>query len=59
MYSYAILNHLKFLNIIIFYFLDLYAKYNCTYCQEDITGLRVKCVECQYFDLCLQVDIKI
>ncbi|KAK0182525.1 hypothetical protein PV327_000658 [Microctonus hyperodae] len=33
---------------------DLYAKYNCTYCQEDITGLRVKCVECQYFDLCLQ-----
>ncbi|XP_043271505.1 transcriptional adapter 2B [Venturia canescens] len=33
---------------------DLYAKYNCTYCQEDITGLRVKCVECQDFDLCLQ-----
>ncbi|XP_057338185.1 transcriptional adapter 2-beta isoform X1 [Microplitis mediator] len=33
---------------------DLYAKYTCTYCQEDITGLRVKCVECQYFDLCLQ-----
>uniref|UniRef100_A0A0C9RCQ9 Transcriptional adapter n=2 Tax=Fopius arisanus TaxID=64838 RepID=A0A0C9RCQ9_9HYME len=33
---------------------ELYAKYNCTYCQEDITGLRVKCVECQEFDLCLQ-----
>ncbi|XP_035743087.1 transcriptional adapter 2B-like isoform X12 [Vespa mandarinia] len=33
---------------------DLYAKYNCTYCQEDITGLRVKCVECPDFDLCLQ-----
>ena len=35
---------------------DLYAKYNCTYCQEDITGLRIKCVECQDFDLCLQVS---
>ncbi|XP_015123502.1 transcriptional adapter 2B isoform X1 [Diachasma alloeum] len=34
--------------------LELYAKYNCTYCQEDIAGLRVKCVECQEFDLCLQ-----
>ncbi|XP_033217599.1 transcriptional adapter 2B isoform X1 [Belonocnema kinseyi] len=33
---------------------DLYAKYNCTYCQEDITGLRVKCAECTDFDLCLQ-----
>ncbi|XP_076233973.1 transcriptional adapter 2B isoform X1 [Calliopsis andreniformis] len=33
---------------------DLYAKYNCTYCQEDITGLRVRCVECPDFDLCLQ-----
>lgn len=37
-------------------FIDLYAKYNCTYCQEDITGLRVKCVECPDFDLCLQVS---
>lgn len=35
---------------------DLYAKYNCTYCQEDITGLRVRCVECPDFDLCLQVS---
>ncbi|XP_024880199.1 transcriptional adapter 2B isoform X1 [Temnothorax curvispinosus] len=33
---------------------DLYAKYNCTYCQEDIAGLRVKCIECSEFDLCLQ-----
>ncbi|KAL7301548.1 hypothetical protein TKK_0005980 [Trichogramma kaykai] len=33
---------------------DLYAKYSCTYCQEDISGLRVKCVECPDFDLCLQ-----
>ncbi|KAK9310035.1 hypothetical protein QLX08_000510 [Tetragonisca angustula] len=33
---------------------DLYAKYNCTYCQEDISGLRVRCVECPDFDLCLQ-----
>lgn len=36
-------------------FSDLYAKYNCTYCQEDIAGLRVKCIECPEFDLCLQV----
>lgn len=33
---------------------DLFAKYNCTYCQEDITGLRIKCAECTDFDLCLQ-----
>lgn len=33
---------------------DLFAKYNCTYCQEDITGLRIKCAECPDFDLCLQ-----
>ncbi|XP_020282647.1 transcriptional adapter 2B isoform X1 [Pseudomyrmex gracilis] len=33
---------------------DLYAKYNCTYCQEDIVGLRVKCIVCPEFDLCLQ-----
>jgi len=37
------------------YFSDLFAKYNCTYCQEDITGLRIKCAECADFDLCLQV----
>ncbi|KAG5312673.1 TAD2B protein, partial [Acromyrmex insinuator] len=33
---------------------DLYAQYSCTYCQEDIAGLRVKCIECLEFDLCLQ-----
>ncbi|XP_076359159.1 transcriptional adapter 2-beta-like isoform X1 [Tachypleus tridentatus] len=32
----------------------LIAKYHCNYCQEDITGLRVKCAECPDFDLCLQ-----
>ena len=37
------------------YFSDLFAKYNCTYCQEDITGLRIKCAVCTDFDLCLQV----
>jgi transcriptional adapter 2-beta len=37
------------------YVSDLFAKYNCTYCQEDITGLRIKCAECTDFDLCLQV----
>ncbi|KAK8768698.1 hypothetical protein V5799_014837 [Amblyomma americanum] len=30
------------------------AKYHCNYCQEDITGVRVKCAECPDFDLCLQ-----
>ncbi|KAJ0173642.1 hypothetical protein K1T71_010791 [Dendrolimus kikuchii] len=33
---------------------DLYAKYNCTYCQEEINGVRVKCAECVDFDICLQ-----
>ncbi|CAB3245859.1 unnamed protein product [Arctia plantaginis] len=33
---------------------NLYAKYNCTYCQEEITGIRVKCAECIDFDICLQ-----
>nr|XP_012231513.1 PREDICTED: transcriptional adapter 2B isoform X1 [Linepithema humile]XP_012231514.1 PREDICTED: transcriptional adapter 2B isoform X1 [Linepithema humile] len=33
---------------------DLYAMYSCTYCQEDIPNLRVKCIECPEFDLCLQ-----
>uniref|UniRef100_A0A2A4JG19 Transcriptional adapter n=1 Tax=Heliothis virescens TaxID=7102 RepID=A0A2A4JG19_HELVI len=35
-------------------FSDLYAKYNCTYCQEEISGVRVKCAECIDFDICLQ-----
>ncbi|CAG4953729.1 unnamed protein product [Parnassius apollo] len=33
---------------------DLYAKYNCTYCQEEINGVRVRCAECIDFDICLQ-----
>lgn len=33
---------------------DLFTKYICTYCQDDITGLRVKCIECTDFELCLQ-----
>jgi len=32
---------------------ELYQKYNCNYCQEDIDGLRIKCAECLDFDLCL------
>ncbi|XP_037963208.2 transcriptional adapter 2B isoform X2 [Plutella xylostella] len=35
-------------------FSDLYAKYNCTYCQEEINGIRVRCAECTDFDICLQ-----
>ncbi|CAH0728334.1 unnamed protein product, partial [Brenthis ino] len=35
-------------------FSDLYAKYNCTYCQEEINGVRVRCSECKDFDICLQ-----
>lgn len=30
------------------------ARYHCNYCQEDIGGVRVKCAECQDFDLCVQ-----
>lgn len=37
-------------------FSDLYAKYNCTYCQEEINGVRVRCAECKDFDICLQVN---
>ncbi|CAH1399415.1 unnamed protein product [Nezara viridula] len=33
---------------------DLFAKYSCTYCLDEINGVRVKCVECKDFDLCLQ-----
>lgn len=29
-------------------------KYHCNYCQDDIGGVRVKCEECQDFDLCVQ-----
>ncbi|KAL7646716.1 UNVERIFIED_CONTAM: hypothetical protein RMT77_001969 [Armadillidium vulgare] len=33
---------------------DTFAKYHCNYCEEDINGLRVRCLECEDFDLCLQ-----
>lgn len=33
---------------------DLYSKHSCTYCQEDITGLRIRCIDCSDFNLCLQ-----
>ena len=33
---------------------ELYLRFNCDYCQEDITGLRIKCAECSDFDLCLE-----
>lgn len=32
---------------------ELYLRYSCDYCQEDIPGLRIKCVDCADFDLCL------
>ncbi|XP_045453097.1 transcriptional adapter 2B-like [Melitaea cinxia] len=35
-------------------FSDLYAKYNCIYCQEEINGVRVRCAECKDFDICMQ-----
>ncbi|XP_056640082.1 transcriptional adapter 2B [Diorhabda sublineata] len=33
---------------------DLFAKVNCTYCQEEINTVRVKCCVCVDFDICLQ-----
>jgi len=32
---------------------ELYQKYKCNYCEEEIGGLRIKCAECTDFDLCL------
>ena len=32
---------------------ELYQKFNCNYCQEELPGLRIKCAECPDFDLCL------
>lgn len=34
---------------------DLSDKFTCTNCQEDISGMRVRCNECTDFELCLQV----
>ncbi|KAG5865089.1 hypothetical protein JTB14_028193 [Gonioctena quinquepunctata] len=33
---------------------DLFAKVSCTYCQEEINGVRVQCCICPDFDICLQ-----
>ena len=33
---------------------ELYLRFNCNYCQEDIPSLRIKCAECSDFDLCLR-----
>ncbi|KAL1513866.1 hypothetical protein ABEB36_003208 [Hypothenemus hampei] len=33
---------------------DILPKVTCTYCQEDINGVRVQCCECPEFDICLQ-----
>uniref|UniRef100_A0A1L8DX02 Transcriptional adapter n=2 Tax=Nyssomyia neivai TaxID=330878 RepID=A0A1L8DX02_9DIPT len=33
---------------------ELFDKYVCTNCQEDIQGIRVHCAECVDFELCLQ-----
>ncbi|XP_043202370.1 transcriptional adapter 2-beta-like isoform X1 [Amphibalanus amphitrite] len=33
---------------------DTFGRFHCNYCQENINGLRIKCVECEDFDLCLQ-----
>lgn len=38
---------------------DVATKYRCTNCQEDLPGIRVHCVECVDFDLCLQVNAAI
>lgn len=32
-------------------------KNSCTYCQDIVTGLRIKCMECTDFDICLQCFI--
>lgn len=37
-------------------FTDLFAKYNCVNCHEEINGVRVRCAECADFDICLQVE---
>ena len=33
---------------------DLYTRYLCNYCQEDLVGLRITCAVCKDFDLCLE-----
>ena len=31
---------------------EIFTKFNCNYCQEEINGLRVSCAYCEDFDLC-------
>jgi len=33
---------------------DIYSRYLCNYCQEDLKGLRITCAVCPDFDLCLE-----
>uniref|UniRef100_A0A336MXM7 CSON009245 protein n=1 Tax=Culicoides sonorensis TaxID=179676 RepID=A0A336MXM7_CULSO len=33
--------------------MELFAKYSCTNCQEEITGIRIHCAECPDYDSCL------
>ncbi|CAH0550020.1 unnamed protein product, partial [Brassicogethes aeneus] len=33
---------------------DIFTKVSCTYCQEEINGVRVQCCVCPEFDTCLQ-----
>ncbi|XP_025833480.1 transcriptional adapter 2B isoform X3 [Agrilus planipennis] len=33
---------------------DLFCKVSCTYCQDEINGLRVQCCVCPDFETCLQ-----
>lgn len=39
-------------------FTELFAKYSCTNCQEDIIGVRVHCADCVDFELCPQVSVR-
>jgi len=31
---------------------EIFTKYNCNYCTEQIDGLRISCATCEDFDLC-------
>ncbi|XP_063696985.1 transcriptional adapter 2B isoform X2 [Culicoides brevitarsis] len=34
--------------------MEIYKRYDCTYCQEEITGIRIHCAECSSdYDSCL------
>lgn len=47
-------------NVLFFFlFSELFAKYSCTYCQEDIIGVRVHCADCVDFELCPQVCVDV